>query len=117
MWLEKDVGRRAGEDQVGGGALQCVMPLPHGRGLWAWQQRSWVMGILNTTPDSFSDGGEATTLAAAVTKAEALVHDGADIIDVGGQSTRPGAPTVSRDEEMARVLPVIRCVICWWYLF
>lgn len=68
------------------------------------------MGILNTTPDSFSDGGEATTLAAAVAKAEALVKDGADIIDVGGQSTRPGAPLVSPDTEMARVIPVIKCV-------
>jgi dihydropteroate synthase len=93
---------------VGGPDLHCVMPLPHGRGLWTWQGRSWVMGILNTTPDSFSDGGEATSVPAAVSKAQALVQDGADIIDIGGQSTRPGAPLVSPDVEMERVVPVIK---------
>jgi hypothetical protein len=99
----------AGEQQVGGSGLQCVMPLPHGRGLWAWQQRSWLMAILNVTPDSFSDGGETFSPDAAVAKAESLVQEGADIIDVGGQSSRPGAVRVSPEEELTRVIPVIEC--------
>lgn len=66
-----------------------------------------VMGVLNVTPDSFSDGGEYHTIAAARAKAERMVLEGADIIDVGGESTRPGAETVPLDEELARVIPVI----------
>jgi hypothetical protein len=100
----------AGEQQVGGSGLHCVMPLPHGRGLWAWQQRSWLMAILNVTPDSFSDGGEFFSPDAAVAKAESLVQEGADIIDVGGQSSRPGALRLSPEEELTRVIPVIECV-------
>jgi dihydropteroate synthase len=65
------------------------------------------MGILNVTPDSFSDGGRHATLAAAIEHAAALAADGAAIIDVGGESTRPGADPVSEDEEIARVAPVI----------
>jgi len=66
-----------------------------------------VMGILNTTPDSFSDGGLWTEPGRAVKRALEMVAQGADIIDVGGESTRPGAASVSLEEEMARVLPVI----------
>lgn len=66
-----------------------------------------VMGILNITPDSFFDGGRYTRVDAALKRAEQMVRDGADIIDVGGESTRPGAPTVSESEELDRVLPVI----------
>ena len=65
-----------------------------------------VMGILNTTPDSFSDGGLHTGPEAALAHARAMIADGADIIDIGGESTRPGAPAVSSDEEMDRVIPV-----------
>lgn len=65
------------------------------------------MGILNVTPDSFSDGGQHQALAAALTQARRMLAEGADIIDVGGESTRPGAAAVSADEELARVLPVI----------
>jgi dihydropteroate synthase len=65
------------------------------------------MGILNVTPDSFSDGGRYADLPAAVARAEALLAAGADIIDVGGESTRPGSMPVSADEECRRVLPVI----------
>ena len=65
------------------------------------------MGILNVTPDSFSDGGEFFEADRAVEHALAMVDDGADIIDVGGESTRPGSAPVSVDEEMARVIPVI----------
>ncbi|HSL96419.1 MAG TPA: dihydropteroate synthase [Thermoleophilia bacterium] len=66
-----------------------------------------VMGILNVTPDSFSDGGRFTQLDAAVAQGVAMARDGAAIIDVGGESTRPGSDRVSLDEELARVLPVI----------
>jgi dihydropteroate synthase len=69
--------------------------------------RPRVMGIVNVTPDSFSDGGEHATVDAAVTHALRLVEEGADILDVGGESTRPGAAEVSIDQELARVIPVI----------
>jgi len=65
------------------------------------------MGILNVTPDSFSDGGRFTAVDSALRQAERMLAEGADILDVGGESTRPGAAAVSLDEEMARVLPVI----------
>jgi len=65
------------------------------------------MGILNTTPDSFSDGGAFFCLDAALAQARRMVDEGADIIDVGGESTRPGASSVSPDEELRRVIPVI----------
>jgi len=66
-----------------------------------------IMGILNVTPDSFSDGGRYVEHAAAVSHALKMVADGADIIDIGGESTRPGAAGIQEDEECARVLPVI----------
>jgi dihydropteroate synthase len=67
-----------------------------------------IMGILNTTPDSFSDGGRHFSLQAALDQAEEMIAAGADIIDIGGESTRPYAEPVSIDEELRRVLPVIR---------
>jgi dihydropteroate synthase len=67
-----------------------------------------VMGIVNVTPDSFSDGGSHASTAAALEHCEALVADGADILDIGGESTRPGAQALSLDDELARVLPVVR---------
>lgn len=73
-------------------------------------RRGLLMGILNVTPDSFSDGGQNTDVAVAVMAARAMVAEGADIIDVGGESTRPGAEPVSADEEAARVLPVIEAL-------
>jgi len=69
-----------------------------------------VMGILNVTPDSFSDGGRYLRAGAAIEHAHALVADGADIIDIGGESTRPGARAVSPEEETERVLPVIEAL-------
>ena len=65
------------------------------------------MGIVNVTPDSFSDGGQFYSQDLAIKQALKLLHDGADIIDIGGESTRPGAIEISTDEEIARVLPVI----------
>ena len=70
-------------------------------------QRALLMGVLNVTPDSFSDGGEFFATEAAVKHGLAMAESGADIIDVGGESTRPGATPVSPNEEMERVLPVI----------
>jgi dihydropteroate synthase len=70
--------------------------------------RPRIMGVVNVTPDSFSDGGETVTVEAAVERGLALVEEGADIIDVGGESTRPGSTPVSIAEELARVLPVVR---------
>lgn len=72
-----------------------------------WGARTYIMGILNVTPDSFSDGGEFNTPELAIAQGLQLAEAGADIIDIGGQSTRPGAATISLDEELARVLPVI----------
>ncbi len=66
-----------------------------------------VMGILNVTPDSFSDGGKFTSVESAITHAKQMIEEGADIIDVGGESTRPGSEPVSVEEELARVIPVI----------
>ena len=69
--------------------------------------RPLVMGIVNITPDSFSDGGQYASTAAAIAHARQLIADGADILDIGGESTRPGAAPVSEQQELERVLPVI----------
>ena len=66
------------------------------------------MGILNVTPDSFSDGGAYRGAGQSLVRAQAMLDEGADIIDVGGESTRPGATEVELSEELARVLPVVR---------
>lgn len=67
-----------------------------------------VMGIVNVTPDSFSDGGQHHSVRTALAHCEQLLKDGAHILDIGGESTRPGAPKVTLEEELARVLPVVR---------
>jgi dihydropteroate synthase len=72
-----------------------------------------VMGIVNVTPDSFSDGGRHASAAAAIAHAEQLLRDGADILDIGGESTRPGAADLGGAAEMARVLPVLREAVRW----
>ena len=69
-----------------------------------------LMGILNVTPDSFSDGGKFVDVQAALEQAGQLLADGAQILDIGGESTRPGATFVSQDEEIARVVPVIKAI-------
>ena len=69
-----------------------------------------VMGILNVTPDSFSDGGKHNQLIDAVKHVNAMINAGATIVDVGGESTRPGASEVSVDEELSRVIPVVEAV-------
>ena len=70
-------------------------------------ERTLVMGVLNVTPDSFSDGGEFFSLDRAVAHAEQMIAEGADLIDIGGESTRPGSAFVSEAEELQRVIPVI----------
>ena len=67
-----------------------------------------VMGIVNVTPDSFSDGGRHDSTAAALRHCEQLLKEGADILDIGGESTRPGSPAVPLDEELSRVVPLVR---------
>ena len=74
------------------------------------RDRVLVMGVLNLTPDSFYDGGRYVTVQAAVTQALTMVEEGADIIDIGGESSRPGAGSVNLDEELARVVPVVEAL-------
>ncbi|MFZ6644589.1 dihydropteroate synthase [Undibacterium sp. TJN25] len=71
------------------------------------QFRPLVMGVLNVTPDSFSDGGQYAALDSAITHAEQMIEDGVDIIDIGGESSRPGAPALPLEEELRRVMPII----------
>ena len=72
-----------------------------------WGERTYLMGILNVTPDSFSDGGEFNNVEAALSQAREMIVNGVDIIDIGGESTRPNAEAVSIEEELQRVIPVI----------
>ena len=71
---------------------------------------TYVMGILNVTPDSFSDGGKWDSVDAALKHAEDMIRDGADILDIGGESTRPGYTLLPDEEEISRVVPVIEAV-------
>ena len=73
-----------------------------------WGKRTYLMGVLNVTPDSFSDGGDFCTRESALAQAENMVKSGVDIIDIGGQSTRPGAAEISLEEESDRVIPVVK---------
>ncbi len=86
------------------------MPLIIRSRCFHWGQRTYLMGVLNVTPDSFSDGGEYHTVTTALAQAQALVAAGADIIDVGGQSTRPGAEEISLAEELDRILPILNII-------
>lgn len=72
--------------------------------------RPHVMGILNTTPDSFSDGGSYTSIDSVIARAKQMIDAGVSIIDIGGESTRPGAPDVSLEEELRRVIPAIKAI-------
>lgn len=75
--------------------------------------RPWVMGIVNITPDSFSDGGQQALTAQALRHAEKLLGDGAQILDIGGESTRPGATAVPLSQELARLMPFVREAVRW----
>jgi len=83
--------------------------LPSGSPL-AWGRRTYLMGILNVTPDSFSGDGRFCSVEAVVLAGERMVADGADVLDVGGESTRPGHTPVSTEEELERVIPVIQAL-------
>lgn len=76
--------------------------------MFEYGKRTYIMGILNVTPDSFSDGGDFTNVDIAVKHAKDMIKEGADIIDLGGESTRPGHKFVSADEEIKRIVPVIK---------
>ncbi|WP_266075377.1 dihydropteroate synthase [Haladaptatus caseinilyticus] len=77
---------------------------------YPWEDRTAVMGILNVTPDSFHDGGEYEAHEDAIERANGMVESGADIIDIGGESTRPGADEISNEEEIERIVPVIEAI-------
>ena len=90
---------------------------PNGADFWQLRaarlrlgRRPLLMGIVNVTPDSFSDGGQFVDVSAAVEQALRLAADGADIIDIGGESTRPGSESLAAKTELARVLPVIEAL-------
>jgi dihydropteroate synthase len=95
---------------------RLLPPLRIGRQTFAWGARTFVMGILNVTPDSFSGDGllsdvaNADPVGAAVEQARRMVADGADMLDIGGESTRPGHAAVDVDQELKRVVPVVRAV-------
>jgi len=92
------------------GRTKAVSKIP-GAGTRPWSPGPVVVGILNVTPDSFSDGGSFIDPEAAAERAAAMLDEGAGIIDVGGESTRPGSDPVSREEEVRRVVPVIERII------
>ena len=82
-------------------------PLKAGKYTISLGERTYIMGILNVTPDSFSDGGDFVDIEKAIMHAKQMVEEGADIIDIGGESTRPGSAEVDEQEELKRVVPVI----------
>jgi len=109
--VEKLDGQPYGLEQVGE-RIQTALDIrttTETRG-YPWEDGTAVMGILNVTPDSFHDGGEYEVTGDAIARAEEMVANGADIIDVGGESTRPGADPVPVEEEIARIEPVIEAV-------
>jgi len=83
---------------------------PHGTPLPDWRKRTLIMGIMNLAPDSFSDGGQVHNEATALARADKLLSEGADVIDLGAESTRPGATPVDAATELARLLPVVQAL-------
>lgn len=94
-----------GESIVGTEAIKRVLPV--GNRLLDWYERTLIMGVLNLTPDSFSDGGKFQQVDDAISQAKLLISEGADIIDIGAQSTRPFANILSPKEELERLVPVL----------
>ncbi len=104
-----------------GGDLLSPQSYPHHPMIWKTNGRlldlsmqAQVMGILNTTPDSFSDGGKFDAPAPALAHVRKMISEGAAIIDIGGESTRPGATPISADEEIRRTIPVIQAIRAEW---
>lgn len=105
-FMERDWGRRT----LTASDLFEALRMPRSRICGLSLDRPRIMGIVNVTPDSFSDGGRLTTSDAAVSHALALADQGADILDIGGESTRPGSDPIPVDEELRRVIPVIEAL-------
>ncbi|KAK7274986.1 hypothetical protein RIF29_16091 [Crotalaria pallida] len=97
-----------GESLIGVEGMYRVMPVANG--LLDWSRRTSVMGILNLTPDSFSDGGKFQSVKSAVSQVRLMLSEGADMIDIGAQSTRPMASRISVEEELGRLIPVLEAV-------
>ncbi|KAK8942748.1 hypothetical protein KSP39_PZI009209 [Platanthera zijinensis] len=100
IWRGKSIGREG---------LRRVLPI--GGQLWDWSKRTHVMGVLNLTPDSFSDGGKFRDVDSAASRVLQLFSEGADIVDIGAQSTRPFARKLSAEEELQRLIPVLDAVV------
>ena len=83
---------------------------PHGTPLPDWRKRTLIMGIMNLTPDSFSDGGQLDNEDLALARADQLLNEGADVLDLGAESTRPGAEPVDATTELSRLLPVVKAL-------
>jgi 2-amino-4-hydroxy-6-hydroxymethyldihydropteridine diphosphokinase/dihydropteroate synthase len=98
-----------GESLIGKEGMKRVLPV--GNRLWDWSQKTSVMGILNLTPDSFSDGGKFQSVETAVSQVRLMISEGADMIDIGAQSTRPMATRISDEEELERLIPVLEAVL------
>jgi dihydropteroate synthase len=88
-----------------------LKPMQIGKKTFVWGERTYIMGIINVTPDSFSGDGLAGNVEEAVTQAIRFVEEGADILDIGGESTRPGSQPISEEEELSRVMPVLRRLV------
>ncbi|ORE04842.1 Dihydropteroate synthase [Rhizopus microsporus var. microsporus] len=102
--------KMSAETKDGPAKLDKVIPIQDQK-LWKWDEKTYIMGILNATPDSFSDGGSYTDLDAGVAAAWRMKEEGADMIDIGGMSTRPGADdTFPEEEEIRRVVPLIKAL-------
>ncbi|OVA00830.1 Pterin-binding [Macleaya cordata] len=97
-----------GESLIGRDGMRRVLPI--GNRLWDWSQKTHVMGILNLTPDSFSDGGKFQNVDSAISQVQLMISEGVDIIDIGAQSTRPFATKISAEEELDRLIPVLEAV-------
>ncbi|XVE91639.1 hypothetical protein REPUB_Repub01dG0027200 [Reevesia pubescens] len=98
-----------GESLIGKDGMKRVLPIRNY--LWECSEKTSVMGILNLTPDSFSDGGKFVSVENAVTHVRLMISEGADIVDVGAQSTRPMASRISAEEELDRLIPVLEAVL------
>ncbi|CAI2175476.1 17556_t:CDS:1 [Funneliformis geosporum] len=90
--------------------IQKILPININNVIWKWSTKTFIMGVINVTPDSFSDGGLYNNVNSALSHAQKLVEEGADILDIGGCSTRPNAEDVPIEEEISRVLPIIQAI-------
>ncbi|KAH9607010.1 hypothetical protein KSS87_013785 [Heliosperma pusillum] len=97
-----------GESLIGKDGMRRVLPI--GNRLWDWSCKTSIMGILNLTPDSFSDGGKFQSVENAIAQVHQMISEGADIIDLGAQSTRPMATLISPEEELERLIPILEAV-------